>query len=678
MTSSILKSFVSLAALAHAAGVLAQDQSPPADSVSPPAMTAIDIVELPTLSEPSISPDGSVVAYLKDDIDWKRNRIVDRLVLRDAQTGEERKTIEPSRWQDDVDEIAWAPDSKSFLTILDRKGDKHDQIYRFEIETGDLHPLTRHGTDIDSVAWSPDGAGFYFDSDNLRQSAEDDEWSPVSYEYRNYEELFYFDLAKNSYTRVLTGEIVIAGYSVARDGSALLVTMRNELPKNEKESNEVWLVSRSGTARQLTDNFYQERSARLSPDNTAFAFIAEVNAAGELYHEDNLFVQQVGDATPRLLFPDMPVEVLQFEWDETGEGIYFLGNIGLTTQLFHCDIASGNVRQITRGDHEIESWQYSPQQGRHIALRIDAESPSDVVSIDPASGELALLSPEFADFATRFSLPTQEAFRWQGKDGAQVEGLLVYPLGYKAGDRFPLVTISHGGPRSSVNFGSWHVSRYIPVLAGQGYGVFLPNYRGGTGYGDAFMRDMVGNYFNNSDDDVLAGIDALVAAGLADPASLIAMGWSAGGHMTNWLIGHTDRFVAASSGAGASDWVSMYGESDFRRNRTFHFGGPPWAEQAPFDVFRATSPITYAWRVRTPTLFFSGKNDERVPPTQGIMMHRALSDLGIETQMYVVEGEPHNFRRPRNQLFKINRELAWYARHRGLEYAPVRPQLRDE
>lgn len=649
------------------AAAAATDRAP-----QPAPMTAVDMVEIATLSQPSLSPDGNVLAYLKDDLDWRRNRVVDRLVLREAASGEPIEPFAPERWREDIDAIAWSPDSRSFLTLLEREGDEHDQVYRFDLASRQLTRLTRHPVDIDNVTWAPDGAGFYFESD---EAADDDDWSLDPYEHRPFEELFYYDIARDAYHRVVSADTVILDYSVARDGAFLLVTMRKALPKNEKETNEVWLVSREGPIRQLTDNAFQERDAQLSPDNSRFAFIAEVDAGGRLYHEDNLFVQDVGSDTPRLLFPDMAVEVLQFAWDASGEGLFFLGNVGLTTQLFHCDLATGAVRQVTRGEHQLKSWRYDHRSGRHVALRADARSPGDVVSIDPDSGAIAVLSPEFADFSARFALPRQEAFRWTAPDGREIEGLLVRPLGHRAGEPFPLVTISHGGPRSSVNFGSWQVSRYLPVLAGEGYGVFLPNYRGGTGYGDAFMRDMVGNYFNNSDDDILAGIDALVEAGLADPEALIAMGWSAGGHMTNWLIGQTDRFVAASSGAGASDWVSMYGESDFRRNRTFHFGGPPWAEDAPFEVFRRTSPVTHAWRVKTPTLFFSGENDERVPPTQGLIMYRALSDLGVETKLYLAKGEPHNFRRPRNQLFKINRELQWYARHRGVDYVPVRPEL---
>lgn len=255
-----------------------------------------------------------------------------------------------------------------------------------------------------------------------------------------------------------------------------------------------------------------------------------------------------------------------------------------------------------------------------------------------------------------------------------MEGLLAYPVGYRAGDRFPLVTVSHGGPRSSAQFGNWEPTRLVSVLAGQGYGVLLPNYRGSTGYGDAFMRDMVGGYFKNADLDVLAGVDALIGRGLADPDRLIAMGWSAGGHMTNKLITETGRFKAASSGAGAADWLSMVGQSDVWMSRTPQFGGTPWQQHAPVQVYRDQSVIQNAWKVTTPTVFYAGEDDRRVPSNQGLLMYRGVKAAGVPTELYLAKGEPHNFRKPSNQLFKIQTDLAWFARYLGREpYTPSYP-----
>ena len=212
--------------------------------------------------------------------------------------------------------------------------------------------------------------------------------------------------------------------------------------------------------------------------------------------------------------------------------------------------------------------------------------------------------------------------------------MLFYPLDYQAGQRYPLVVQTHGGPQASDKFGFGRWSNYTQVLAAKGYFVLQPNYRGSTGYGDAFLRDMVGHYFVNAHLDVMTGVDALIARGLVDGDRMAKMGWSGGGHMTNKIITFTDRFKAAASGAGAANWVSMYAQSDVRTYRTPWFGGTPWQKDAPIDVYWEHSPLKYVANVKTPTIFLVGDEDIRVPPPQSVEMFRALRSLGVPTHLY--------------------------------------------
>ena len=225
------------------------------------------------------------------------------------------------------------------------------------------------------------------------------------------------------------------------------------------------------------------------------------------------------------------------------------------------------------------------------------------------------------------------------------------------------------GRRSSdkFRFGRW--SSYVEILTARGYAVFKPNYRGSTGYGDEFLRDMVGHYFNQAHLDVMAGVDYLIERGIVDGDRMAKMGWSAGGHMTNKIITHTGRFKAASSGAGAVNWISMYGQSDVRHPRTPWFGGTPWQEDAPIDVYWGNSPLKDIYRVTTPTLVIVGENDVRVPAPQSVELYRALRTNGVDTHLYIAPREPHGLRELRHQLFKVNVELEWFERHvRGIDY----------
>jgi len=274
----------------------------------------------------------------------------------------------------------------------------------------------------------------------------------------------------------------------------------------------------------------------------------------------------------------------------------------------------------------------------------------------------------FDNLTRDFKLGRQEAIQWKGADGRTVEGLLTYPVDHQAGQKYPLAVITHGGPQASDKYSIGALSDEVQVLAGKGYASLQPNYRGSTGYGDAFLRDMIGHYFQNAHLDVMTGVDEVIRRGLADPDRMVKMGWSGGGHMTNKIITFTDRFKAAASGAGAANWISMYAQSDIRFQRTPWFGGTPWQKNAPIEAYWNNSPLKDVANVKTPTIFFVGERDPRVPMPQSIEMYRALKANGVPTHLYVAPREPHGWGELRHQLYKVNAEIEWFEK-----YATKRP-----
>ena len=364
----------------------------------------------------------------------------------------------------------------------------------------------------------------------------------------------------------------------------------------------------------------------------------------------------------------MPHEVHAARWGPGGS-IYFIANTGVRTQLFHADGPDAAPRPLTAGDHSLVGWNVHAPTGRHVFGISKRESRGDVHLLDGNGGNPVKVTSVFDYLDETFDLPVQEAIRWKGADGSEVEGLLYYPLGYEEGRRVPLVVQTHGGPAASDRFAFGYWANHVQILAARGYAVFKPNYRGSTGYGDAFLRDMVGHYFHQAHLDVMAGVDHLIEIGIADGERMAKMGWSAGGHMTNKIITHTDRFRAASSGAGAVNWISMYGQSDVRTYRTPWFGGTPWQEDAPIDVYWGHSPLKDIHRVTTPTIVLVGENDARVPPPQSVELYRALRSNGVDTHLYIAPREGHGWRELRHALFKVNVEIDWFERHvRGIEY----------
>ena len=262
-------------------------------------------------------------------------------------------------------------------------------------------------------------------------------------------------------------------------------------------------------------------------------------------------------------------------------------NMGAHSEVFRIDIATHTAKALTDGRHSVQFWSLASAAGRMVFQLDEANRLGDGWTLPVDGGTPTRVTGVYDSLDSEFALPRQEKISWKGVDGVAVEGLLFYPIGYEAGKRYPLVVQLHDGPQESDKFGYGPgvIVNYVPVLASKGYAVLRPNYRGSSGYGSAFLRDVVGNYFKNMHLDVMAGVDALVANGIADPDRLAVMGWSAGGHLTNKLITFTNRFKAASSTAGAANWTSFFAQTDTRANRSAWFEGLPWGKNAPVDAF---------------------------------------------------------------------------------------------
>ncbi|HSG09832.1 MAG TPA: S9 family peptidase [Longimicrobiales bacterium] len=633
---------------------------------APRAMTVVDLIDLPSLGDPRISPDGSQVLFTRSETDWAGNRSLGHIWRIDADGTDE---IQLTRGEDGESSPRWSPDGSRIAFLAERSEDAPRQIYILRNLGGEAEALTEHATSVMQIQWSPDGAWIYFgahddktDEQKAAEKAEDDVFAYAE----NFQQvhLWRVDVATGEEQRITEGDYSIRGYTLSRDGS-MIAHHRSVSPLyGDADQGEVWVMAADGSAAiQLTDNGVTEGGAELSPDNRWVLFTAGARAdLGESYYNTNLFVVPAAGGEIRELAPASGFGLDQATWSADGSQIFVLANTGVRDGLYRVSVRDGSLAEIDTGDAALGGWSYSPGLGRHVFTRRTSTSPGDVHVLGEG-GRATQVTHVFDDLGTRFRLPREEAIQWQGEDGVTVEGLLYYPLDYREGQRFPLVVQTHGGPSSSDQFGGlFSSSNYVPVLTSLGYFVLKPNYRGSTGYGDDFMRDMVGSYFNQSHLDVMTGVDHVIEMGLVDGERMAKMGWSAGGHMTNKIVTFTDRFKAASSGAGAANWISMYAQSDVRTYRTPWFGGTPWEKDAPTDLYWDSSPLKYVSNVTTPTLFLVGQQDLRVPMPQSVEMWRGVKNQGVPTHLYVAPREPHGWQELRHRLFKANVELDWFQR----------------
>ena len=446
------------------------------------------------------------------------------------------------------------------------------------------------------------------------------------------------------------------------------------------DKSEVWVANADGTtAVQLTKNAVQETGAAISPDNANVLFISGSNARFETYYNGRLFViPAAGGAARVVVGENEPLDVDRATWSTDGKSIYFLANLGVHEELFVVPAAGGKPRQLTSGKHSLSAFSEARLKSASTDdvftfLAANSHSGGEVWTMAARDSGPRQVTHVFDYLGRDIALGQQEAIQWKGADGVTIEGIVTYPVNYTPGQKYPLAVMTHGGPQAADKYGVGSMAYEIQVLAGKGYVSLQPNYRGSTGYGDAFLRDMVGHYFQNAHLDVMAGVDELIRRGIADPDRMVKMGWSAGGHMTNKLITVTDRFKAASSGAGVAQWMSMYAQSDIRSYRTPWFGGTPWQAGAPIEVYWNNSPLKDVAKVKTPTLFFVGEKDPRVPMPQSLEMYRALKSNDVPTHLYVAPREPHGWGELRHQLSKLNAEIEWFEKYAtGRPFTPER------
>ena len=611
-----------------------------------------------------------------------------QIFLMRPEGGEARRVSEA---REGVADFQLSDDGKSIVYRSGQSGQQ--QLFRLAVDAvltattptaGEQ--LTKQPAGIDWWDWAPDSRRIYFATAN---SIDPDEKARRDRRFtvniRNQDtplaSLWALDLDPHRPVRLTDGDnFSVTNVTISSDGK--WIGFRGLSPqryhRNITQANlysDLYLFDvASKHVERLTQNTeVGESGVSFSPDSQWIAFSAPDNMDRYSMANGRLYLRRAADRGKpfRKLGGSFDGDVGVGFWSANGSTIYFNEGIKATNQLFAIDIDKDTVRQLTREAGSL-SIDRDDDSGVLLINYSDGRTPGTiftVASIEQAGTksawrQLTDVNPQVRGFA----LGDQEEITWKSKDGRMVGGVLVKPVGFKPGQRYPLIVAIHGGPASAdvLSFNGGYGSQ---VYAGAGYVVLRPNYRGSTNYGQQHKTDIVGNYFAPGYDDIMSGVDHLIAQGIADPDRMGALGWSAGGHWSNWILVQTDRFKALSSGAGTSNWISMYAQSDVQRNRQFYLG-----DKLPYDNFDAywnQSPLKYIKNAKTPTMIHVVEGDPRVPSPQSVELHMALKQLGVPTELFMYPGNTHGIPDPRNQLVKAVSEMAWmdyYVRGKGEKF----------
>jgi dipeptidyl aminopeptidase/acylaminoacyl peptidase len=456
------------------------------------------------------------------------------------------------------------------------------------------------------------------------------------------------------------------------NGSTIAFTAdENWRSEQTYESPDIYVASQ-GAVTRLTNDGYVWSALAYSPDGR-FLLAERTFGTGMIIDQklshggaDDLILWPIGLAAEALAKAAAPINLTEKwdlepnapRWSADGGHVYFTAEKSGTTHVFRIAARPGaTVEQVTTGDRRLGSVTFDKAMTRMAYTVGTYDSPSDVwtARID-GSGERRLTDVH-ADLRSAIGITRTERISWKSADGTVIEGFLTMPYGYnRAGGSYPLVVFNHGGPHSSVGPGFNFKQQYF---AANGYFVLDTNFRSSTGYGDAFKWATWGAWGNKDGQDVIAGVDHVIANYPVDRSRVASMGHSYGGFMTNWLITqYPDRFAAAASGAGISNWISDYGTADIYRTKETEFFGTPWNPEAVKRMV-AQSPLMQSGRVRTPTLFVQGEMDQRVPYEESEQMYFALRRQGVPAKMIAYAGQPHGISGHWNNVHRMLNELKW-------------------
>lgn len=625
------------------------------------------MIELPSPQDAQLSPDGKWIAFCVSQPDWKEDVFVSQIHM--VSTSGESKARQLTYTKDGSNLPRWSPDSESLIFLSKRNDDKAAQIYRLSIYGGEAERLTELETGIGSIAYSPDGEKIAF-SAVPPESAKDKKHKET---YGDYVEdnvdyqrsQMWLLTVKDKKTRQLTSgnDLHVRDFEWHPDSKRIAV---NAMPSPDMgillETRIYLLDSVSLDIRPITPK--RTFMPCWSPDGTRLVYQrGEYDSLkGAFYKNTWLEVLTLADESTEALTVDFDEDINPVYWGD--DGIYFWAFQRTSIQPFRVSVDGKMIEAlIPDGVDGFVSMDYSFNSDSCGLIYSTPECFWEVAVLDMQSGELDVLT-DFDEPTREWDLPTHELYTWKSADGTEIEGILTKPLDFDPDKTYPLLVAIHGGPtwislRSKIGT---YERRLYPIYqwVHQGAIVLQPNYRGSAGYGEVFRSLNVNDLGTGDYADVISGVDALIDEGYIDAERVASMGWSQGGYISAFITTYSDRFKAISVGAGISNWMTYYVNTDIHPFTINYLKATPWDDP---EIYAKTSPMSYIKNATTPTLIQHGEKDARVPLPNAYELHQGLLDQGVQSKLVVYPGMPHGPRKPKQCRHIMMDNFNWFNQH---------------
>jgi len=649
-------------------------------------------LEFQVASGPALSPDGQRVVYEVSRTNWKANAFERDLWIAD-RTGNTHlltsqvKSSSGARWSPDGKWIAFASDRPG--QIAETKADSR-QIYVIDPMGGEARQVTKLDDGVDGYEWAPDSKTIAFTTKDPLSKAQKDrverygEYTVIDGD-EQMTHLWTVDVtaapvaapAKDKTPnpasaappfgvpeahRLTEGdEFSVQDFSWSKDGSKIaFAASKNGELKNGGTST-VYVVSVGDKkVTKLVTAPGPNTNPHFSPDGSQVAFATADGAQYFFYANQKIAVVPVAGGTPKVVSGTFDEDARLLDWSE--KGIYFAALKKTAAHLYLLKIATGAVEQVTHPDDVVANGFSFSKDFSQVAYRAAMPNMSAeifIASTDGSGGASAVtkMGQSMKDFKPAW----RSVVHWKSGDGTTVEGVLVRPYDFDPKKKYPLLVVIHGGP-TGVDQPVVNPDRYYPMelFVAKGALVLRPNYRGSAGYGAAFRALNVRNLGVGDYADVISGVDYLIAQGFVDKDRVGSMGWSEGGYISAFITTSSDRFKAVSVGAGISDWMTYYVNTDITPFTRQYLKATPWDDP---EIYRKTSPISYIAKAKTPTLIQQGDRDKRVPVPDSFELRQALEDKGVPVKMVLYHGFGHPIDKPKQQRAVMEENLHWFGHY---------------
>ena len=670
-----------LAALA-ALPAMAAAQANPAAAQSGARRNLIvdDFLAVKSVAHAQISPDGKWVAYTVGTLDLAEDKSQSQIWMVPAAGGE---AVPLTSKGSSSSSPRWSPDGK-YLAFLSARGEgAKTQVWMFYMGGGEAQQLTDTIQNVEGFEWSPagdrialvlrDASAEELDAARRAKAGEKPKktapppwvidrqqfkWDTVGYLDRRRTHLYVLEVTSRKLTQVTSGDYDDGEPAWSPDGRYLAFTSNRTENADSNYNTDIWVVASDNLDKgkslvQVTTNPGADRSPAWSPDGKWIACVSQTDAQALDYATQHLAVVPALGGEARVLTKKLDRNIRHPRFSPDGQTILAMIEEDGVQPLARISVAGGEVTRLTPGRISVED--FSVNRDGAVALTVgQTDQPFEIFAL--AGGELRGISHANDAFLAQVRLGKVEYTKAKSKDGVEVAGYITYPPAYNPELRYPTILRPHGGPVEQTSAEFDFTSQ---LFAANGYVVLRPNYRGSSGYGQAFSEAIFADWGNKDYQDLMTYVDYAVARGIADPQRLGVGSWSYGGILTNYCITKTDRFKAAISGASEVLYITNYGHDHYQRDWNIEIG-LPWKNRA---LWERLSPFNSVEKIVTPTLILGGDQDWNVPIINSEQLYQALKVLGRTTELVVYPGEFHEFKKPTHLKDRYERYLAWYAKY---------------